>query len=105
MYISNPLKARKAASLFSTHPPIDKRIKILRNMSRGASFNDYSDSYSQTVGGAVLPTAALKEDSAVQIRQATAESKKAENKKKQARQVNDIMRRVNQFAFLGGACG
>jgi heat shock protein HtpX len=105
MYISNPLKAKKAASLFATHPPMDKRIKILRNMSRGASFNDYSDSYSQTVGGAVLPAAALKEDSAVQIRQANAESKKAENKKKQARQVNDIMRRVNQFVFLGCACG
>ncbi len=105
MYISNPLKGKKVASLFSTHPPIDKRIKILRNMSRGASFNDYSDSYSQTVGGAVLPAAALKEDSAVQIRQASAESKKKANKKKQARQVNDIMRRVNQFVFLGCACG
>ncbi|RLC74571.1 MAG: peptidase M28 [Chloroflexi bacterium] len=105
MYISNPLKGRKAASLFATHPPIDKRIKTLRNMSRGASFNDYSDSYSQTVGGAVMPAAALKEDSSVQIRSANAESKAQANKKKQTRQVNDIMRRVNQFAFLTCMCG
>jgi len=105
MYISNPLRGMKAASLFATHPPMDKRIKILRNLSRGASFKDYSDSYSQTVGGAVMPAAALKEDTAVQIRSADPESKRQANKKKQARQVNDIMRRVNQFAFLTCMCG
>ncbi len=30
MYISNPLK--KMANLFSTHPPIEKRVEALRNM-------------------------------------------------------------------------
>ena len=105
MYISNPLKGAKAASLFATHPPIEDRVKILQNMSRGASFKDYSDSYSQMVGGKVMPTAALKEDQSVQIRQATAESKKEQTRKKQMHQVNDIMRRVNQFAFLTCICG
>ena len=32
MYIANPLRGMKAASLFSTHPPIDERIKILKTI-------------------------------------------------------------------------
>jgi len=109
MYIANPLKSkkqRKLSDLTSTHPPISERIKILRNMSRGASFKDYSDSYSQTVGDKqVIPASALKESESVEIRQAGAKPKKQASAKKQMRQVGDIMRRVNQFAFLTCACG
>lgn len=32
LYISNPFKGQKIASLFSTHPPIEARIKALENM-------------------------------------------------------------------------
>lgn len=31
-FIANPLKGKSLSSLMSTHPPIDERIKILRNM-------------------------------------------------------------------------
>lgn len=31
-FIANPLKGKSMSSLLSTHPPIDERIKILRNM-------------------------------------------------------------------------
>jgi heat shock protein HtpX len=109
MYIANPFKKkkqRKLSDLTSTHPPISERIKILRNMSRGASFKDYSDSYSQTVGDKqVMPASALKESESVEIRQPGAKPKKQASAKKQMRQVGDIMRRVNQFAFLTCACG
>ncbi len=106
MYISNPLKAKKGASLFSTHPPIDERVKILRHMSRGASFKDYSDSYSQTVGGEnFISAAALKSEDSVELRQGSVETKGAGGKKKQMRQMGDIMRMVNGFAFLTCACG
>lgn len=104
MYIANPFKGLKAVSLFSTHPPIDERIKILKNMSRGASFKDYSDSYSQTVGGeTVMPASALKETQSVELRKASAKSKRSE--KQQLRQIGDIMRKVNSFVFLTCACG
>ncbi|MCK4959032.1 MAG: M48 family metallopeptidase [Planctomycetes bacterium] len=106
MYISNPLKGKMGLNLFSTHPPIDKRIRILRTMSRGASFKDYCDSYSQTVGGeAIMPAAALKEDQSVEIRQGSPESRQAMSKNKQTRQLGDIMRMVNGFAFINCACG
>ncbi|RKY09821.1 MAG: peptidase M28 [Planctomycetota bacterium] len=109
MYIANPLKGkkqRKLSDLTSTHPPISERIRILRNLSRGASFKDYSDSYSQTVGGKpIIPASALKESESVEIRQPGAKPKKAASAQKQMRQVGDIMRRVNQFTFLTCACG
>ncbi len=109
MYIANPFKKkkqRKLSDLTSTHPPISERISILRHMSRGASFKDYSDSYSQTVGDRqVMPASALKESETVELRQADAKAKKRVSAKKQMRQVGDIMRRVNQFVFLTCACG
>jgi len=105
MYIANPFRGKKGVNLYSTHPPIKDRIKILRNMSRGASFRDYSDSYSQTVGGAeVMPAAALKESEAVEIREGDKRAKK-QSRKKELRDIGNIMRKVNGFAFLGCACG
>ena len=105
MYIANPFRGKKGVNLYSTHPPIKDRIKILRNMSRGASFRDYSDSYSQIVGGAeVMPASALKESEAVEIRQGDKRVKK-QSRKKGLRDVGDIMRKVNGFAFLACACG
>lgn len=106
MYISNPLKRTKGASLFSTHPPIEERIRILRNMSRGASFKDYSDSYSQTVGGEqVMPASAMASEENVELRQASSDMKSPASNNKQMRQMGDIMRMVNGFAFLTCTCG
>lgn len=33
LFFANPLKGKSFSALFSTHPPIDERIKILRGMS------------------------------------------------------------------------
>jgi heat shock protein HtpX len=108
MYIVNPFKkagGMKLSDLTSTHPPISERIKILRNMSGGASFKDYSDSYSKiTHRKTVVPPAALtKED--IALRQAGEEAKKELRRETQMRQVGDIMRKVNQFVFLTCLCG
>jgi len=108
MYIVNPFKkknAMKLSDLTSTHPPISERIRILRNMSTGASFKDYSDSYTAvTHHKTVMPASALtKED--IALRQAAAEAKKEQLQGKQMRQVGDIMRKVNGFLFLTCPCG
>lgn len=34
LFIVNPLSARGVANLFSTHPPVEKRVEILRNLAR-----------------------------------------------------------------------
>jgi heat shock protein HtpX len=108
MYIVNPFKKKKAmqlSDLTSTHPPISERIRILRNMTHGASFKDYSDSFTHvTHSRTVVPPAALtKED--IALRQAGAQARKKEQLEKQMRQVGDIMRRVNEFIFLTCLCG
>jgi heat shock protein HtpX len=108
MFIVNPFKKARGmrlSDLTSTHPPISERIKILRNISGGASFKDYSDSYTKiTHRKTVIPPAALtKED--IALRQAGAEAKKKQRLETQMRQVGDIMRKVNQFVFLTCLCG
>ena len=106
MYISNPFRALKGENLYSTHPPVEERIRVLRTMSRGASFKDYSDAYSQTVGGAgVIPASEVKGAEPVELRQANAEDKRERGRGKQTREMGDIMRAVNGFAFLTCACG
>jgi heat shock protein HtpX len=108
MYIANPFKSkgqRKLSDWTSTHPPISERIRILRNITQGASFRDYSNAYTAvTHHKTIVPASALaKED--LPLRGPHAEVKKEERPEKQLRQVGDIMRRVNQFAFLTCACG
>ncbi len=108
MYIANPFKKkkqRKLSDLTSTHPPISERVKILRNMSQGASFKDYSDAFTNvTHKKTVVPVAALTKEN-IALREADVKAKKEQRKESQMRQVGDIMRRVNQFIFLTCACG
>jgi len=109
MYIVNPFKKKKQmklSDLTSTHPPISERIKILRNMSQGASFKHYSDAFtSVTKSKTIVPVAALTKKEDVALRQAAPEETAKDRRDKQMRQVGDIMRRVNQFTFLTCACG
>jgi heat shock protein HtpX len=108
MYIVNPFKKkgqRKLSDLTSTHPPISERIKILRGMTHGASFKNYSDSFSEVTHTKTIipPTALTKED--IALREASAKAKKKQRLEEQFRQVGDIMRRVNGFIFLTCVCG
>lgn len=108
MYIVNPFKKKrqmKLSDLTSTHPPVSQRIKILRNMTHGASFKNYSDSFSNiTKAKTVIPLTALtKED--IALRQAGTEAKKKQRLEKQIHQIGDIMRKVNGFIFLTCVCG
>ena len=108
MFIVNPFKKMgqwNLSDLTSTHPPISERIRILRNMSQGASLKDYSDAFvNVTKSRTIMPASALtKED--IALREASAKAKEEELKGKQLRQIGDIMRKVNGFVFLTCACG
>ena len=109
MYIVNPFKKKgkrvRLSNLSSTHPPISERIKILRNMTHGASFKDYSDSFSRiTNAKTVVPTTAFtKED--IALRQADEKAKKKQRLDKQTHDVGDLMRKLNGFVFLTCLCG
>jgi heat shock protein HtpX len=53
MYIVNPMYAagRTAVGLFSTHPPTEARIRILRGMEGAASLDAYQKQWQQAGGG------------------------------------------------------
>ncbi len=108
MYFANPFKKRgrrTLSDLTSTHPPISERIRILRSMSQGASYRDYAQAYAAvTHSKGVVPASALR-DEAVAIRQGQAGTTGPERAERQMRQIGDIMRRVNGFAFLTCVCG
>jgi heat shock protein HtpX len=106
MYIVNPFKRGMALSdITSTHPPISERVKILRGMTSGVSFRDYSEAFTRaTKARSVVPAAALSKES-VALRESAAESKRLQAARLQARQVGDLIRTVNAFAFLTCACG
>lgn len=59
LFIVNPLAASgRSASLFSTHPPTEERIRILRSMA-GAGLADYEAAYRRAKGGSLIPATEL----------------------------------------------
>lgn len=105
MYIANPFRGKKAMNLFSTHPPIEERIRILHTMAHGAGYRDYNQAFEQvTHRGSVIPPSAVKPDEEVGLRQGDASAQPVSPKHSQ-RQVGDIMRKVNGFTFIPCTCG
>ena len=57
MYIVRPLKAEKrwnSTLAFSTHPPLEERIRVLRGMGGSADFAAYDRAFSQITGQHVV---------------------------------------------------
>jgi heat shock protein HtpX len=106
MYIDTPFRGAKASSLLSTHPPIDERIRILRSMSQGAALKDYAQAYRQTIGSdSGLPLSAQKDSETVGIRAASSDRSAVEGGRTAQRQMGDVVRKANGFAFVPCACG
>ncbi|MDH3215316.1 MAG: M48 family metallopeptidase [Candidatus Krumholzibacteria bacterium] len=109
MYIVNPLvkKGSKLSDLSSTHPPITRRIKILRSMTSGADIGSYQKAFSRVhrKSTPLIPTSGLRKSKHIDIREATPEDKNAKDDKKTQRDVMDLMRAVNDYAFMVCVCG
>ena len=73
MFIVNPFQAASGVQgLFSTHPPTDERVRILRGMA-GASLADYAAAYAAAHGGSVIGARSLAEAPAFEKREASGE--------------------------------
>jgi heat shock protein HtpX len=108
MYIVNPFKKQgqmKLNDLTSTHPPISERVRVLRNMTHGASFKDYSDAYTKTTGHKTMVPVSEMTKEQIAIREASERAAREKKKADQMHQVGDIMRVVNGFVFLTCVCG
>lgn len=108
MYITNPFEKAGAAavSLASTHPPIADRIRILRGMAGQVSFHAYDAAVRKVRGGqaGVIPRSALEGDAAVAARPPQLEDDAADPRARM-REAGDLVRQVNQFAFINCGCG
>lgn len=116
LYINNPL-SRGAVGLFSTHPPIEQRIAILRGMGRSgeASFKAYQGAYGRVTHRAsnVIPQSALGL-AAVPLRgaaasddaqQGQAHAPAAPSPRTAMREAYDTVRKANRYAFINCECG
>jgi heat shock protein HtpX len=106
MYIINPFNkacGNEAFSLFSTHPPAEERIKILRGMASGAGFNDYNNAYGKVKGGTIIRGSDLRSAEELELRGI----KKSEpvDRVTQTRDANDILLRASKFSFIECPCG
>jgi heat shock protein HtpX len=104
MYISNPFykKGISVNDLFSTHPPLSDRIRILRAMS-GAGYADYEKSFEQVVkGGKVIPGFAGLASQPIPLRQATAGAKVGEFQERvnRTRETSDMMWKINNYKTI-----
>jgi heat shock protein HtpX len=103
MYISNPFykKGVSINDLFSTHPPLSDRIRVLRAMS-GASYASYEQSYENTIGKKVMPASALAAVEDIPVREPSNESKTGELQDKVARtrETSDLMWKMNNYKTI-----
>jgi heat shock protein HtpX len=109
MYIASPFRGTQL-SLFSTHPPIDERINILRKMAYGSAYQNYDTAYKEVTGRAgVMPASALQETESVPIRPASAPEKAAAesgiDKARQHIRIGDFIRQTQGFTFIPCPCG
>jgi heat shock protein HtpX len=106
MFTVNPLAAAgSGSSIFSTHPPSQDRIRILRGMGKGSSLAAYEEAFREThknrsVIGARNLTSSVENG----IRGPTAASAKVDPQK-QWRNAQDLLQKVGQYATIACACG
>lgn len=109
MYIANPVKKKgmRLSNLTSTHPPVDERIKILRSMMHAVNYKEYQRAYAMTRKDrkSIIPDSELQDPTAVAIRKPHAEPKAPSSRKDVLRQIGDLTRAANGFAFIGCMCG
>ncbi|MFW6014865.1 MAG: M48 family metalloprotease [Halanaerobiales bacterium] len=67
LYINNPLTRES----YKTHPPIDKRIKILRNITREVSYEQYQNAYNyiNKNNKNIIPVEEIKKDQHIPIKE------------------------------------
>jgi heat shock protein HtpX len=107
MYIVNPMEALAAVGLFSTHPPTENRVMILRSMGGGVGYVDYDAAYRKITGrSGCIGRRTLSEDTPAPARAATpAPPESREETVNRSREVGDLLGRLDGLTVLKCACG
>ena len=107
LYVVNPLQAKAKFSLFSTHPPTEKRVQILRSMGGRAGYADYEAAYRNVHGGkrGCIGAATLESNDSVAARAATPEPAAKQQAVERAREVTDLLDRIANLILIPCLCG
>jgi len=107
LYIVNPLQARAAASMVSTHPPTEQRIKILRAMAGGAGYVDYENAFRKVHGGddRCIGKHTLGSEGRVPAREASGEGDSKQEIVERLQEVDGILGRLASLILIPCACG
>ena len=110
LYIINPLKKKglSFSNLSSTHPPIDKRIEILRKISGSVDYINYQRAFARVYGkkghsSVIIPDSGIRDVRNFEIRKPIPE--KQVTTQSRVREVGDLIRAINKYAFIPCACG
>lgn len=104
MFIVNPLSGAGALNLFSTHPPIGERVRILRGMAGAAGLRAYEHAFRKATGRALIGgrTLGASDDAAVRAASPDAASGSGLGR---LRQAVDVLHRRDGLLFLACPCG
>lgn len=108
MYIVNPLAAWGASGMFSTHPPTDKRIEVLRSMGGFAHLGAYDKAYRKVTGtgtSCVGPVALSEGGKPLEMREPTPEEKADKDPAERLHGVTELLDRLGDYVAIGCACG
>jgi heat shock protein HtpX len=105
LYIVNPMEALAAMGLFSTHPPVEKRVEVLRSMGGRAGFQAYEEAFQKVTGRSAIGSRTLAADAPVEARPPDARPDPREEKVARAKQAADLVGRLAQMVAFSCACG
>jgi heat shock protein HtpX len=106
LYIVNPMQGFISAALFSTHPPTEDRVRVLRGMA-GAGYSAYEEAYRRMHGGSdhCIGARTLQVADPVSIRAGTVEPESDDDRVGRRRDIEMLVGRLNDLLLLTCACG
>ncbi len=106
LYIVNPMQGFVAAALFSTHPPTEDRVRVLRGMA-GAGYSAYEEAFRRMHGGRdhCIGARTLEVADPVSIRAASVEPESAQARAGRRHDIELLVSRLNDLLILTCACG
>lgn len=107
MYIVNPLQSRAAVGLFSTHPPTENRIRVLRSMAGGAGLAQYEEAYRKVhgKGRGLLASRTIRDDAGASMRPPCADAEPVQGAVQRGREALDFLDRLSGLLLIPCACG
>jgi heat shock protein HtpX len=105
MYIVNPMSALAAVGLYSTHPPTEDRVRVLRSMGGGVGYADYEAAFRRIVGGACIGRRTLSEDTSAAKRGPSDAGESPREAVDRSRDVFQFLGRLENHIVMACACG